>query len=271
MTSSLLFTNILLDDTIEICLVLLFYKKRKVKGMLKKHIKELLTHAVNSSTFVLNDVYYKQVDGAARGPPLGPTLANLFLVYCESKWLEDCSQQFKPQFYSRYVDDIFVMFKKRDHVKKILRYVNSFHHNIKLTCEEEKDNKILFLDISISRNNNALETSIFRKPTFSGVYTNFNSFLPTEYKRGMLHTLLYKTYNISSNYFQIHEELNHLKSFWQKNSFPLFFIDNCIHKFLNKLFIKRVQNFTTTQKKEITISLEYLGKIFRNLGRIFTS
>ena len=105
--------------------------------------------------------------------PLGPTLANLFLVHYKSKWLENCPQQFKPQFYRRYVDDIFVMFKKRDHVKKILRYINSRHRNTKFTCKEEKDNKISFLDISIGRNNNALETSIFHKPTFSGVYNQF--------------------------------------------------------------------------------------------------
>ena len=131
------------------------------------------------------------------------------------------------------MDDIFVIFKKRDHVKKFLRYIDSRHRNIKFTCEEEKNNKISFLDISISRNNNALETSIFRKPTFSGVYTNFNSFLPTEYKRKLLRTFLYRTYNICSSYLQIHEEIIHLKSVWQKNSFPLSFIDNCINTFLN--------------------------------------
>ena len=38
------------------------------------------------------------------------------------------------------------------------------------------------------------------------------------------------------------------------------FIDYCIHKFLRKLFIKRAQDCTTTQKKEITLSLENLGK-----------
>ena len=54
------------------------------------------------------------------------------------------------------------------------------------TWKEEKDNKISFLDISISRNNNAREASIFRKPTFSGIYTNFNSFLPAKYKRGLI-------------------------------------------------------------------------------------
>ena len=93
--------------------------------------------------------------------------------------------------------------------------------------KKEKDTKISFLDISISRNNNALGTSIFRKPTFSGVYTNFNSFLPTEYKRGLLHTLLYRTYNICSSYLQIHEEINHLKSVWQKNSFPEAAVQRC--------------------------------------------
>ena len=77
----------------------------------------------------------------------------------------------------------------------------------------------------------------------------------------MLHTLLYGTYNICSSYFQIHEEINHQKSVRQKILFPLFFIDSCIHKFLNILFIKRVQNSSTTRNKEITISLEYLGKI----------
>ena len=70
-----LFINIPLDETIDICLELLFNKKRKVKGMLK-HLKELLTPAVKSSTFMFNDVYYKQVDGIAMGSPLGPTLAN---------------------------------------------------------------------------------------------------------------------------------------------------------------------------------------------------
>ena len=36
-----LFTNIPLNETIDIFMELLFYKKRNVKGMLKKHVKEL--------------------------------------------------------------------------------------------------------------------------------------------------------------------------------------------------------------------------------------
>lgn len=51
-----------------------------------------------------------------------------------------------------------------------------------------------------------------------------------------------------------------MKSDQQKNVFLLLFIDDCIHKFLNELFIKKAQDSTTTQKKEITTSLKNLGK-----------
>ena len=41
----------------------------------------------------------------------------------------------------------FVIFKKKDHVQKFLRYTNSLHRNIKFACGRKKDNRILFLHI----------------------------------------------------------------------------------------------------------------------------
>ena len=137
----LLFTNIPLDETINLCVDLIFQKKKKVKGMLKRHFKQLLTLSVKSSCFLFNDVYFKQVDGVAMGSPLGPTLANLFLVYYEHKWLEKFPLQFRRKYYRRYVQKIFLMFESRDHVKKFVKYMNSHHPNIQFTCEEES-NKI---------------------------------------------------------------------------------------------------------------------------------
>ena len=74
-----LFTNIPLDETINICVDRAFQNKRKVKGLLKRQFKQLLTLAVKSSCFVFNDIYYQQIDGVAMGSPLGPTFAKLFL------------------------------------------------------------------------------------------------------------------------------------------------------------------------------------------------
>ena len=67
-----LFTNIPLDETIDIQVDLVFRKKKKeVEGMLKRHFKQVLS--VKSSCFLFNDNCYKKVEGVAMGSPLGPT------------------------------------------------------------------------------------------------------------------------------------------------------------------------------------------------------
>ena len=60
--------------------------------------------------------------------------------------------------------------------------LNKKHPNTKFTFEEELNNTFLFLDVKISRENNKLTTSVYRKPTFSGVFTNFKGFIDTRYK-----------------------------------------------------------------------------------------
>ena len=53
-----------------------------------------------------------------------------------------------------------------------------------LTIEREKQNRMSFLDIEIIREDKTYITSVYRKPTFSGVYTHFGSFLPSTNKFG---------------------------------------------------------------------------------------
>ena len=120
-----LFTNIPLEETIDICVECLYKRKKKVKGLLKHHFKALLTLATKSSFFPFDGVNYSQTDGVAMGSPLGPTLANLFLAYHEENWLSECPIQFRPTYYRRYVDEVFLMFNDRSHEKKFLRFMNS--------------------------------------------------------------------------------------------------------------------------------------------------
>ena len=200
------FTNISLDETINICVNSVFGNKKRVKGLLKKDFKQLLTLSDKSPCFVFNNVYYQQVDEVVMGSPLGPTLANLFLVNYESKCLKGCPVQFAPKYYRRYVDYIFLLFKAKDNVQKFFRYMNYRHPKIKFTCEEENDNKISFIEL------------IFRKKTFSGVYLKIHSHLPTNYKKGLIDTLLHRSYNICSDYASFHQEILFIKSVWQKNS-----------------------------------------------------
>ena len=48
-----LFTNIPLDETINICVDRAFQNKKKVKGLLKRHFKQLLTLVVNHPVLCL--------------------------------------------------------------------------------------------------------------------------------------------------------------------------------------------------------------------------
>ena len=80
------------------------------------------------------------------------TWANLFLVYHEHKWLESCPIQFRLKSYCKYVDYVFLMFEHKDPLKKFLRYMmKSRNFNIQFTCQEESNDKIWFLNISVAR------------------------------------------------------------------------------------------------------------------------
>ena len=48
----------------------------------------LLKLATSESSFIFDNILYKQIDGVAMGSPLGPTLANAFLCHYEKLWLD---------------------------------------------------------------------------------------------------------------------------------------------------------------------------------------
>lgn len=111
-----LFSNILLYDTIDICTDLCFRDCYVYKGFSRN--TTLFKLATKQSYFIFNNKLYQQIDGIAMGSPLGPTLANIFLRYHKMKWLESCPQEFKPVYYKRYVDDIFVLFWSPKHLPR---------------------------------------------------------------------------------------------------------------------------------------------------------
>ena len=96
------------------------------------------------SLILFDQQFYKQHDGVAMSSPLGPTLANVFL-YHEKIWLQNCPSEFKPVIYSRYIDDTFLLFRLKHHIKKCQNYLNRQHKNIRFTSETENENSISLL------------------------------------------------------------------------------------------------------------------------------
>ena len=60
-------------------------------------------------SLIFNSNFYNQIDKLAMGSPLAPVVANIFMDFYKSKWLNEYN---KPKFYLRYVDDILAVFDK---------------------------------------------------------------------------------------------------------------------------------------------------------------
>ena len=75
-----LFTNITLDESIDICTNTIYSEQDAVRSINKDKFRNVLSITTKESYFIFNEVLCKQKDGVARGSPLGPTLANAFLL-----------------------------------------------------------------------------------------------------------------------------------------------------------------------------------------------
>ena len=118
--------------------------------------------------------------------------------------------------------------------------MSSKGQNINFTVGQENIGSLSFLDVKICRKNGKFVTSVYRKPASRGVFTNYESFIPTYQKRGALHTLLHRSFSICCDLKTFHFEIDHLKTILTKNTYPSNFIDSCIKSFLNKLYTPKV-------------------------------
>ena len=122
--------------------------------MRKVEYKYLLSLATKESYFIFNNILYKQIDGVPMSSPLGLSLANAFVTHHEQNCLDSCPLEYRPLNYRQYVDDIFVLFKSSDQLKRFQSYLNSYHVNMLFTIETEQNNKMSFLDVNVIHEQN---------------------------------------------------------------------------------------------------------------------
>ena len=104
-------------------------------------------------------------------------------------------------------------------------------------------NKTLaFLDVRIENKiPSGLITSVYRKPTFTGLLTNFFSFTPFSYKLGLIRNLLDRAYKINNTLSGFNEEVKRLSHIFQKNQFPEGMINKAVKTYLDS--VSNSENF----------------------------
>ena len=181
------------------------------------NLMEMLTFCVETTYFGMGSDIYRQEEGLAMGSPLSPVLANVYMEYFEEMALG--STPLKPSMWLRYVDDTFILWPHQEDVQVLMDHVNSIRPSIQFTMEKEQDNRLSFLDVLITRTEQGFRSSVYRKPTFTGLYLNFNSHHPYNVKKGIVRCLQHRAKVISSDdVYQ--EEMDSLRETLHRNNYP---------------------------------------------------
>ena len=125
-------------------------------------IMDLLNLCLMSTYFQYNGKHYKQLHGTALGSPVSVVVAEIVMQNIEESALSTCRQTIP--LWLRHVDDTF-------------------------TREDEENGKLPFLDCMVSRDDNSLRTTVYRKPTHTDRLLDESSYNPTSHKATTIRTL----------------------------------------------------------------------------------
>ena len=267
-----LFTNIPLHESIDIALNYAYnFGSANNLNYTRGDLKKLLILAT-SGMFDFNGSIFKQIDGVAMGNPLAPLLAEFFMCHFENNILAS-NRECNPVKYFRYVDDILCTFSDESHITQFLDIINNTHPNIKFTVEHSVDNSLPYLDVLITLDGDKFCTTVFRKPTNTGILLNFKSVVPRIWKIGMIKCLLYRAFRLCSSWGLFHLECEKIKNLLTFNNYPYWWFENILSDFLSNYFSNEVPNATTVPDNLVIMKLPYVGKasddLRRKMKRIF--
>ena len=153
------------------------------------------------------------------GSPISPIVANLFMEDLEVQAI--MTSPSPPVLWKRYVDDTFTIIHKQDK-DAFLEHLNNIHPNIKFTSEETRpDGAIPFLDILITpKDDGSLQTSVYRKPTHTDLYLQWDSHHTIPSKYSVVGTLYHRAKTICSNQEMLLKEEQHLFQALKKCKYP---------------------------------------------------
>ena len=163
------------------------------------------------------------------GSPLGPLMANAFMCKIE-KQLETRTKL--PIFYKCYVDDTLSTMPDPEAASEFLTTLNESHPSIDFTMALEENGWLPFLRMNVIRSGCCLDTTIYRKPTDTGLFLHYHSHVNARYKRLLLNTMLNGAFQLSSTWKFFTRNANALK---RSSPDCAILTTLCSHPFANSL------------------------------------
>ena len=199
------------------------------------------------------------------GFPISATLANIVMEHIEE--IAITTAPHPPRWWFRFVDDSHTCLLK-DYVSEFHDHLNSINPNVQFTVEKETESKLAFLDTMTTRDNtNTIQVSVYRKPTHTNKYLDFNSHHPTTHKRSVVNSLPNRADNIPTSTSGKRKERKHVFNVLMDNGYPKQFLKQCDkHRRLKeKQGPLDTDNSAVSQTKFIT--LPYIKGVSEQISR----
>ena len=139
--------------------------------------------------------------------------------------------------------------------------------------ESEANNNLPFMDVSVTRSENSIVRSVYRKPTFTGLYTRWDSFCDTKQKIGLVRSLTWRAMKICSE-STLDVELNKLRGIFEQNGFPINVINTTFKKVAMSFHAHKENNDnqadSTRKKDPVVLRLPWLGRCSTDFKRDIT-
>ena len=190
------------------------------------------------------------------GSPISPIVANLFMEDLEIRAIS--SAVHPPTIWKRFVDGTFVV-TESSRKEEFLEHINNMDPHIQFTTEDAKpDGSLPFLDtIVLPQPDNSLLTSVYRKPTHTDLYLQWDSHHHLSAKYSVINTLRHRARTVCSNNQLLMEE-DHLNRALSNCRYPTWALNRA--KFTNKLKTRTKKNKTSSlnNKKKPYIVVPYM-------------
>ena len=197
------------------------------------------------------------------GSPVSPEIANIYMEYFEESTLEPLLPIPTP-WWKRYVDDIICIVKK-DQVDILFNHINQMDVHIKFIMESpDSDGSIPFLDTKCPPYScNIILTIVYRKPSHTDRYLEWNSNHPRSAKRSVITALTHRVKMVYSIPELLAKEMDNLHWVLCRNNYPDWFLK----KPDTRPQVDKVTSQDTT--KEVSISVPYTPGLNNECRRIF--
>lgn len=237
-------------------------------------IEELLALTetiLKQNYFAFNQTFYHQKDGLAMGSPLSGILAELYLNEYENKHIFDNNPYHKNIiFYSRYVDDTFLIYKGTcRQIDNFRIFLNNINSHIQFTHEIETNESINYLDLTIKKQDNCLKYSIYRKLTTTDTTIAADSHHPWVQKMSAYNYYVNRMLTVPMDDADYQRELNIVKYIAHSNGYPNNMVDKLVRKLKRKLrnplVIKNKENDNPKPKYVSAVYTNIMPRIIQNI------